>query len=121
MGLVLTFLDLLCKFNCVCVNVHIMFYPKIYVKLLNNVLTSHMNMTQTDNSKQADSFEKWLLCLKYRLGCERLCMDGIDAYTHSTGQCQLFDVYMSCGFLSLSDKLFYLLTAVESCDQVFGV
>ena len=40
-----------------------MLHPEIYVKLLNNVLTSNMNMKQTDNSKQADSFEKWLSCL----------------------------------------------------------
>ena len=43
-------------------------YPKIYVKLLNNVLTSLTKMTKPDNSKQAYSFEKWHLCLLLNSG-----------------------------------------------------
>ena len=69
-------------------------YLNIYVKLLNNVLTSYMNMTLTDNSKQADIFEWWLRCLFLNTGWDVTVGRGceLDAFTHFAGRCQLFDV-----------------------------
>ena len=107
-----------------------MLYPQIhvYVKLLSNMLTSSMNMTPTDNCKQADSFKRWLLCLLLNSGWDVTVGWGCWLVwywcTHtfhwsvSTLWCA---TWWAVGFCHWVTRCCYMLTAVESCDQVFGV